>query len=72
MSMMTNNKLCVVEQWLNQSMQFENIFPFETKFILLVGHLAQLPPICKHTIWKNDILYKSCLIKYISCWKTTK
>jgi hypothetical protein len=31
MSMMTCNKLCVIEQWLKQSMHLKNIFPFETK-----------------------------------------
>jgi hypothetical protein len=33
-------------------MHLENIFPIETKLILLVGHLAQLPPICKHIFEK--------------------
>jgi hypothetical protein len=31
-------------------MDFENIFPFEIELMVFVGDLAQLPPICKHTI----------------------
>jgi hypothetical protein len=53
-------------------MHLENIFPFETKLILIVGNLAQLPPICKHIIQNNNILCKSCHIKFAPCWKTTK
>jgi hypothetical protein len=53
-------------------MHLENILPFETKLILIVGNLAQIPPIYKHTIWNNDILCKSCHIKFATCWKTTK
>jgi hypothetical protein len=60
MSMMTSNMLSVVEQQLKQSMHLENISPFETKLVLIVGNLAQLPPIYKHTIRNNDILCKSC------------
>ncbi len=37
--------------------------PFERKLVLLVGDLAQLPPICKHTLRQNDILCKSCYVK---------
>jgi hypothetical protein len=37
--------------------------PFETKLILLIGDLAQLPPICKHTLRQNDMMQKlSCKI----------
>ncbi len=64
--------MCKVEQWLKQSMHLENISPFETKLILIVGTLAWLPPICKHTIWNNNIFCKSCHIKFAPCWKTTK
>jgi hypothetical protein len=31
-------------------MHLENISPFETKLVQIVGNLAQLPPIYKHTI----------------------
>jgi len=30
-------------------MSTAKIFPFEKKLVLLVGNLAQLPLICKHT-----------------------
>jgi hypothetical protein len=53
-------------------MHLENISPFETKLVLIVGNFAQLPPIYKHTIQNNDILCKSCHIKFAPCWKTTK
>jgi hypothetical protein len=59
MSMMTS-MLCVAEKWLKQLMHLENISLFETKFVPIVGNLAQLLPIYKHTIWNNDILCKSC------------
>jgi hypothetical protein len=52
-SMMTINMLCVIEKQLKQSMNLENISPFKTNLVLLVGNLAQLPPICKHTIQNN-------------------
>jgi hypothetical protein len=72
MSMMTNNMLYIVEQWLKQSIHLENISPFETKLVLIVGDLAQLPPIYRHIIWNNDILCKSCHIKFASYWKKSK
>jgi len=53
-------------------MHLENISPFETKLVLIVGNLAQLPPIYRHTIRNDDILCKSCHIKFAPCWKTTK
>jgi hypothetical protein len=43
--------------------------PFETKLVLLVGDLAQLPPICKHTLRQNDILCKCCHVKSTPYWK---
>jgi hypothetical protein len=46
---MTNNIFCIVEQHIQQAMSVVETFPFETKLVLLVGDLAQLPPICKHT-----------------------
>jgi hypothetical protein len=50
MSMMISNKFCVVEQHLKQAMSIAETSPFERKLVLLVGDLAQLPPICKHTL----------------------
>jgi hypothetical protein len=50
MSIMTNNIFCIVEQHIQQAMSVVETFPFETKLVLLVGDLAQLPPICKHTL----------------------
>jgi ATP-dependent exoDNAse (exonuclease V) alpha subunit len=43
--------------------------PFQTKLVLLVGDLAQLPPICKHTLQQNDILCKSYHVKSTHGWK---
>jgi hypothetical protein len=63
MSMMINNKFCAMEQRLKQAMSIAETFPFETKLVLLVGDLAQLPLICKHTLRQNDILCKSCYVK---------
>jgi len=60
MSTMTNNIFCVVEQRLKQAMSVVETSPFETKLVLLVGDLAQLPLICKHMLRQNDILCKSC------------
>jgi hypothetical protein len=67
--MMTNNILCVVEQCSEQGMSIVGIFPFETKLVLYVDDLAQLPPICKHTLQQNDILCKSCHVKFMPWWK---
>jgi hypothetical protein len=53
-------------------MHLENISPFETKPCTLVGDLAQLPPICKHNIWNNKKLCKSCHIKFTPYWKVAK
>jgi hypothetical protein len=50
MSTMTSNILYVVEQHLKQTMSIAKTSPFETKLVLLIGDLAQLPPICKHTL----------------------
>jgi len=61
---MTNNIFCVVEQCLKQAMSIVETFPFETKLVLLVGDLAQLPLICKHTLRQNDILCKSCHVNF--------
>ncbi len=58
--MMINNILCVVEQCLKQIMSVVKTSPFETKLVLLVGDLTQLPPIYKYTLWQNDILCKCC------------
>ncbi len=69
MSMMISNILCVVEQRLKQAVSVVETSPFETKFVLLIGDLAQLPPICKHTLLQNDILCKSCHINYTPYWK---
>ncbi len=69
MSMMTKTILCVVEQCLKQTMFVAETSPFEIKLVLLVGGLAQLPPICKHTLRQNDILCKSCHVKSTPCWK---
>jgi phenylalanine-4-hydroxylase len=66
---MTNNILCVVEQCLKQTMFVAETSPFETKLVLLVGGLAQLPPTCKHTLRQNDILCKSYHVKSTQCWK---
>jgi len=56
--MMTSDILCVMEQHLKQVMSIAKTSPFETKLVLLVGDLAHLPPICKHTLRQNDILCK--------------
>jgi hypothetical protein len=72
MSMMTNNMLYIVEQRLKQSIHLENISPFETKLVLIVEDLAQLPLIYKHIIRNDDILCKSCHIKFAPYWKTSK
>ncbi len=69
MSMMTSNILCDVEQRLKQAMSIVKTSPFETKLVLLVGDLAQSPLICKHTLQQNDILCKSCHVKFMPCWK---
>ncbi len=58
MSTMINNIFCVVEQHLKQAMFVLETSPFETKLVLLVGDLAQLPLICKHTLRQNDIYAK--------------
>ncbi len=69
MSMMTSNIFCVMEQRLKQAMFIAKTFPFETKLVLLVGDLAQLPPICNHTFQQNDILCKKIHVKSTPCWK---
>ncbi len=58
-----------MEQRLKQAMSIAETFPFETKIVLLVGDLAQLPLICKHTLRQNDILCKSCYVKSMPYWK---
>jgi hypothetical protein len=35
-------------------MYLENISPFETKLVLIVGNLAQLPSIYKHTYYSEQ------------------
>jgi hypothetical protein len=50
MSMMISNILCAMEQRLKQAMSIVETSPFEKKLVLLVGDLAQLPLICKHTL----------------------
>jgi hypothetical protein len=73
MSMMTNNMLCIVEQCLKQATHVENMFQaFQNELILLVGDLAQLLAICKHTLQNNDILCKPCDIKSTPSWKITQ
>ncbi len=69
--MMTNNMLCIVKQYLKQQAKHvENTFQdFQKKLILLVGDLAQLLAICKHTLQNNDILCKPCHIKSTPSWK---
>jgi hypothetical protein len=69
MSMMTGNILCAMEQRLKQAMSIAKTSPFQTKLVLLVGDLAQLPPICKHTLQQNDILCKSYHVKSTPGWK---
>ncbi len=56
MSMMINNILCIVEQCLKQAMSIEETSPFETKLVLLVGDLTQLPPICKMTYYAKGVM----------------
>jgi len=60
-----------VEQCLKQAMSVVETSPFETKLVLLVGDLAQLPLICKHTLRQNDILCKSCHVNSISMCHAT-
>jgi hypothetical protein len=73
MLMMTNNMLCIVEQCLKQAKRVENTFQsFQNKLILLVGDLAQLLAICKHTLQNNDILCKPYHIKSTPSWKITQ
>jgi len=48
MSMMTSIMLCVIKQHLKQT--HNNMNPFTNVFLLLVGDLAQLPAICKHSL----------------------
>jgi hypothetical protein len=64
MSTMINNIFCIVEQRLKQAMFVVETSPFETKLVLLVGDLAQLPLICKHMLRQNDILCKSCDVNF--------
>jgi hypothetical protein len=58
-----------MEQCLKQVNFIAKTSPFETKLILLIGDLAQLPPICKHALQQNDILRKCCHVKSTPCWK---
>jgi hypothetical protein len=46
MSMMTSDVLYTIEQRLKQASPLTNATPFQNKLVLLVGDLAQLPPIC--------------------------
>ncbi len=53
MFMMANIVLCAIEQRLRQSFQ-NNVNPFDSILILLVGDLSQLLDICKHSYFDAE------------------
>ena len=68
MLMMTSYMLCTMEQRLKQAMRVKNSSPFKTKLVLFIGYLTQLPTICKHNLHNNELIYRTCQIKFVSCW----
>jgi hypothetical protein len=58
MSMMARIVLCAIEQRLKQSFQ-NNVNPFDSILILLVGDLSQLLDICKHSYFDAKKCYWS-------------
>jgi hypothetical protein len=67
MSMMTSYVLCAIEERLKQATPYTNAIPFQNKLVLLVGNLAQLPPICKHSFQNDELLCKGCHIMSAPC-----
>jgi len=59
--MMTTIMLCAIEQQLKQAQN--NMNPL----LLLLGDLAQLPAICKHSL-KKKMYCKLCHISMAPCW----
>jgi hypothetical protein len=46
----------------------DNMNPFANVLLLLVGDLAQLLAICKHSLKKHELYYKLCHISMAPCW----
>ncbi len=65
MSMKISIILCAIKQHLKQAQS--NINPF-ANVLLLVGDLAQLPAICRHSLKKNELYYNICHISLAPCW----
>jgi hypothetical protein len=59
MYMMTSIILCAIEQHWKQSFQ-NNVNPFDSILILLVGDLSQLPHICKCSYFDPKNCCRSC------------
>ena len=72
MSMITSYMLCVIKQHLKHAMQAKNSSPFQTKLVLLVGDLTQLPAICKHNLCNNELICKACHIKISFYWSSAQ
>jgi hypothetical protein len=68
MAMMTSYVLCAIEQRLKDATLLTNVSPFQNKLILLVGDLAQLPPIYKHTLQNDELICKGCYITSAPYW----
>jgi hypothetical protein len=64
--MMTNTMLCAIEQQLKQVQH--NMNPFVNVLLLLVGDVAQLLTICKHSLKKHELYYKLFHISMAPCW----
>ena len=71
MSMMTNNTLNAIYSRVKQSLSGAND-PFESKLLLLVGDMAQLPSICHHSVEDLESICELCFLQNSPFWLTGK
>jgi hypothetical protein len=59
MFMMTSIVLCAIKQHFKQSFQ-NDVIPFDSILLLLVGDLSQLLAICEHSYFDGKKCCRSC------------
>ncbi len=65
MSMKISIILCAIKQHLKQAQSNINLF---VNVLLLLGDLAQLSTICRHSLKKKILYYNICHISLAPCW----
>jgi hypothetical protein len=67
MSMMTLVQLTAIYSRFKQAPKYNSNL-FHTKILLCTSEMAQLPPICFHTVTKSRLVYQRCCIMNSSIW----